>query len=353
MRDVGAYRVVARPLFAGSLDRSGSFSLRPNPLDGAGGVRPVRQAARATSQGTLGRLHLFLALGVLGGTGLAFLAGFAVARRAMRPIAGLTQAAREVARTRDPAMSLPKPRGQRRGGGAGRHAGGHAARARRRPRRDRGRAGAPARVRGRRLPRAAHPAHQHPGQPRAARGRARPQRAARATARPRPRSRARRCARRTGCGGWWATCCCWPAPTPARATAPAARPRRTSLRSCATPRARPRRWRRATRDARPAPEGEDLRGVEGSADDLHRLVLNLIENAFIHTPAGYAGRRLGAPRRRGASCSRWPTAGPACRRAMRDRVFERFAREGGDARPAAAAWAWRSCARWPTPTAAR
>ena len=60
-------------------------------------------------QGTLGRLHLFLALGVLGGTGLAFLAGFAVARRAMRPIAGLTQAAREVARTRDPAISLPKP----------------------------------------------------------------------------------------------------------------------------------------------------------------------------------------------------------------------------------------------------
>ena len=45
---------------------------------------------------------------MLGGTGLAFLAGFFVARRAMRPIAGLTQAAQEVARTRDPAVSLPK-----------------------------------------------------------------------------------------------------------------------------------------------------------------------------------------------------------------------------------------------------
>ena len=37
-------------------------------------------------------------------------AGLSVARRAMRPIAGLTQAAREVARTRDPARALPKPR---------------------------------------------------------------------------------------------------------------------------------------------------------------------------------------------------------------------------------------------------
>ena len=64
---------------------------------------------RRNLQSTLDRLHLFLALGILGGTGLAFLAGFAVARRAMRPIAGLTRAAREVARTRDPAMTLPKP----------------------------------------------------------------------------------------------------------------------------------------------------------------------------------------------------------------------------------------------------
>ena len=107
VRDVGDFRVVARPLFAASLDRSGSFSQRPNSLDAA--VAFVQYAKpRRNLQGTLGRLHLFLALGVLGGTGLAFLAGFAVARRAMRPIAGLTQAAREVARTRDPAISLPK-----------------------------------------------------------------------------------------------------------------------------------------------------------------------------------------------------------------------------------------------------
>jgi two-component system, OmpR family, sensor kinase len=46
---------------------------------------------------------------VLCGTGLALLAGIAVARRAMRPIAGLTGAAQEIARTRDPAVSLPEP----------------------------------------------------------------------------------------------------------------------------------------------------------------------------------------------------------------------------------------------------
>ena len=234
--------VVARPLFAGSLDRSGSFSQRPNSLDGA--VAFVQYAKpRRNLQSTLGRLHLFLALGVLGGTGLAFLAGFAVARRAMRPIAGLTQAAQEVARTRDPAISLPKPRGQGRGGEAGRHARGHAARAGRRALGDRGRAGPPARVRGRRLPRAAHAAHEHPRQPRAARGGAHPEPAGPAIPRPPPRSRARRCAPRTGCAGWWATCCCSPAPTPAGglrgspSTSPPWSARRRSRRG---------RWRRGT-----------------------------------------------------------------------------------------------------------
>jgi two-component system OmpR family sensor kinase len=53
---------------------------------------------------------VFLAFGVLGGTLLAFVGGLYVAERAMRPIAGLTRAAREVARTRDPDITLPKPR---------------------------------------------------------------------------------------------------------------------------------------------------------------------------------------------------------------------------------------------------
>ncbi len=107
--DVGDLRVVARPLFAGSLDRGGNgFGLSPSPIDGA--VAFVQYAKpRASLDATTNRLHLFFALGILGGTGLAFLAGFAVARRAMAPIAGLTRAARLVARTRDPSHRLPRP----------------------------------------------------------------------------------------------------------------------------------------------------------------------------------------------------------------------------------------------------
>jgi two-component system, OmpR family, sensor kinase len=59
---------------------------------------------------TVAKVRLFLAFGVLGGTMLAFLGGLLVARRGMRPIAGLTRAAREVARTRNPDITLPKPR---------------------------------------------------------------------------------------------------------------------------------------------------------------------------------------------------------------------------------------------------
>lgn len=57
---------------------------------------------------TIGRLWLFLLFGTLGGAALALLAGLAVARRAMRPIAALTGAAREIERTRDPGLELPR-----------------------------------------------------------------------------------------------------------------------------------------------------------------------------------------------------------------------------------------------------
>jgi two-component system OmpR family sensor kinase len=58
---------------------------------------------------TLARVRLFLGLGVLGGAVLALLAGLFVARRAMRPITELTAAAREIERTRDPSLKLPYP----------------------------------------------------------------------------------------------------------------------------------------------------------------------------------------------------------------------------------------------------
>jgi signal transduction histidine kinase len=63
--------------------------------------------AQLTSE--IGRLELLLALGVLTGTLLAFGAGSIVARRAITPIAELTAAAAEIARTRDPSRTLPEP----------------------------------------------------------------------------------------------------------------------------------------------------------------------------------------------------------------------------------------------------
>ena len=58
---------------------------------------------------TANRVKLFLGLGVLGGTALALLAGLATARRAMEPIQELTDAAREIERTRNPAGTIPRP----------------------------------------------------------------------------------------------------------------------------------------------------------------------------------------------------------------------------------------------------
>jgi two-component system OmpR family sensor kinase len=58
-------------------------------------------------QATVNRVRFFLLVGVLGGAGLALLAGLWIATRAMAPIAALTAAAREIERTRDPARRVP------------------------------------------------------------------------------------------------------------------------------------------------------------------------------------------------------------------------------------------------------
>jgi len=58
---------------------------------------------------TIAQLRVFLLLGVLGGTVMALLAGLANAQRAMRPIRQLTVAAREIERTRDPSRHVPHP----------------------------------------------------------------------------------------------------------------------------------------------------------------------------------------------------------------------------------------------------
>ena len=59
---------------------------------------------------TIQRLWLFIGIGILGGTLLATLAGAAVASRAMRPIASLTATARKIAETGDPSSRMPESR---------------------------------------------------------------------------------------------------------------------------------------------------------------------------------------------------------------------------------------------------
>ncbi len=58
---------------------------------------------------TVDRVWLLILAGIFGGTLLAILAGVAIAGRAMRPIAALTAAAREIATTRDPSAHMPDP----------------------------------------------------------------------------------------------------------------------------------------------------------------------------------------------------------------------------------------------------
>ncbi|HEX3692084.1 MAG TPA: HAMP domain-containing sensor histidine kinase [Solirubrobacteraceae bacterium] len=80
-------------------------------LNGPVGGAVVVQYGRRLSdlEATIARVELLLVLGVLAGTMLALLAGIAIARRAMAPIALLTSTAEQIARTRDPSRRLPEP----------------------------------------------------------------------------------------------------------------------------------------------------------------------------------------------------------------------------------------------------
>ena len=104
----GDLRVTSREIVVPSEALSGGFDTPLGvPTTPIGYVQYAKP--EASIQTTVTRVRLFLAFGVFGGTLLAFLGGLVVAHRAMRPIAGLTRAAREVARTRDPDITLPKP----------------------------------------------------------------------------------------------------------------------------------------------------------------------------------------------------------------------------------------------------
>src|SRR4051794_38789671 len=94
LRDYGSYRVISRPIYDLS-GRTVAWLQYAKPLS------HVRH--------TMARVRLFLIGGVLGGTALALLAGLALARRAMRPIARLTETAKTIARTRDAGVHMPQP----------------------------------------------------------------------------------------------------------------------------------------------------------------------------------------------------------------------------------------------------
>jgi two-component system, OmpR family, sensor kinase len=95
LQDVGEYRVISRPIFIQQQQAPVGFLQYAKP--------------RETTNATIARIRLFLGAGVIGGALLALLAGLAVARRAMEPVQLLTNAAKEIARTRDAAVTLPRP----------------------------------------------------------------------------------------------------------------------------------------------------------------------------------------------------------------------------------------------------
>ncbi len=82
---------------------------RPKTFQGVGTLI-IQYGRRAdTVEDQIREVRLFLILGVIGGAALALLAGLMVARRAMSPIAELTDAARAIERTRDPDQGIREP----------------------------------------------------------------------------------------------------------------------------------------------------------------------------------------------------------------------------------------------------
>ncbi|MDQ3935901.1 MAG: HAMP domain-containing histidine kinase, partial [Actinomycetota bacterium] len=69
--------------------------------------------------------------------------------------------------------------------------------------------------------------------------------------------------------------------------------------------------------------------VEGVSDDLHRLTLNLVENALVHTPPGTAVTvRVGEAA--GWAVLEVEDAGPGIPPEARERIFDRFVRGAGE-----------------------
>jgi signal transduction histidine kinase len=94
LSDYGEIRVATEPILAADGSTTGF-------------VQYGRNVEHVDS--TIDRLWLFIVGGVVLGTLMAIFAGLAIAGRAMRPIASLTATAREIATTRDPSRRMPEP----------------------------------------------------------------------------------------------------------------------------------------------------------------------------------------------------------------------------------------------------
>jgi two-component system OmpR family sensor kinase len=113
----GAKAPVTYGLFASAPDATSGYfeesgyrvALRQLSVNPSGTATLLYALPLSEVDHTIGRVDVFLLLGVLGGTILALLAGLFVSARAMRPIVELTDAAREIERTRDPSGQLPHP----------------------------------------------------------------------------------------------------------------------------------------------------------------------------------------------------------------------------------------------------
>jgi two-component system, OmpR family, sensor kinase len=112
--DLVGFRTPNAPDFGPPLVRTaeiGGWRVETREVPVEGSPPWALQYARRISdvQQTANRVKVFLAFGVLGGALLALLAGLATASRAMEPIAELSAAARRIEHSRDPSERIPHP----------------------------------------------------------------------------------------------------------------------------------------------------------------------------------------------------------------------------------------------------
>jgi signal transduction histidine kinase len=102
---------LGRPEKPGTKEENGMRVETEVIQDEAGVITGYVQYGRSTEHvdDTIARIWLLIAAGILAGTAFASLAGVAIAARAMRPIAALTSSARKITETRDPSQHMPRP----------------------------------------------------------------------------------------------------------------------------------------------------------------------------------------------------------------------------------------------------